>query len=55
LLFGIPGYVGFRLHRRWPPLVACPHCAGIHRQDEDCATCGTPSAAPVRKGIEIFA
>jgi hypothetical protein len=56
LLFGILGYLGFRLHRRWPPRAACPHChARAARDREACSWCITafPPAPP--KGIEIFA
>jgi hypothetical protein len=55
-LFGILGYLGFRLHRRWPPRVECPHChARAPRDREACAWCITAFPPPPPKGIEIFA
>ena len=55
-LFGIPGYAGYRLHRRWATLAECPHCH--HRAPRDreaCAACRAAFPAPAPKGIEIFA
>jgi hypothetical protein len=55
-LFGFLGYVGFRLGRRWPVRVPCPHCGGpAARNRDECAACGTPFPAPALKGTEIFA
>jgi hypothetical protein len=56
LLFGVPGCVGFLLHRRWPVREPCPNCqARSPRDRETCAECGAPFPAPAPKGIEIFA
>ena len=56
LFLGLPAYVGFRLHRRWPIREACPHCnARVPRDRTACAECGTRFPDPALKGIEIFA
>jgi hypothetical protein len=56
LLFGVPAYAGFLLHRRWPVREPCPHCHARCPRDRDaCAECGTPLPAPALKGNEIFA
>ncbi len=55
-LFGILGYLGFRLHRRWPPRAECRHCHARARRDrEACSWCNTAFPPPPPKGIEIFA
>ncbi len=55
-LFGILGYLGFRLHRRWPPRAECPHChARAPRDREACSWCITAFPPSPPKGIEIFA
>jgi hypothetical protein len=55
-LFGIPGYAGYRLHRRWPTRALCPRChAQAPRDRETCAACRAPFPASEPKGIEIFA
>jgi hypothetical protein len=55
-LFGIPGYVGYRLHRRWRIRAECPHChAQAPRDRVACAACDTAFPAPALKGIEVFA
>lgn len=56
LLFGVPGFAGFLLHRRWPARELCPHCHARCPRDRDtCAECGTPFPEPALKGTEIFA
>jgi hypothetical protein len=56
LLFGLPAFVGFLIHRRWPVRAACPNChARSPRDREACAECGALFPAPAPKGIEIFA
>jgi len=56
LLFGLPAYVGFLLHRRWPTREACPSCqTRVPRDRMACAECGTRFPDPALKGIEIFA
>ncbi len=56
LLLGLPAYVGYLLHRRWPPRVPCPSChEKAPRDREACAECGVPFPEPALTGIEIFA
>ncbi|MFI5460866.1 MAG: hypothetical protein ACHRXM_36105 [Isosphaerales bacterium] len=56
LLFGVPAYAGFLLHRRWPIRQKCPNChAQSPRDRAACAECGTCFPDPAKKGIEIFA
>ncbi|MDR3633485.1 MAG: hypothetical protein P4L84_06595 [Isosphaeraceae bacterium] len=56
LLFGVPAFAGFLLHRRWPAREPCPHCHVRSARDRDaCTECGTPFPEPTLKGTEIFA
>ena len=55
-VFGIPGYVGYRLHRRWPLRAECPQCHARPPRDRTaCAACHSPFPAPAEQGIEVFA
>jgi len=55
-LGGVPGLLGYLLHRRWPPRVACPACTVPAPRDRDhCAHCGAEFAPPAPKGIEVLA
>ncbi len=55
-LFGIPGFLGYLWHRRWPVRLACPACGTDAPRDRDsCAPCGKPFPAPAPNGLEIFA
>jgi hypothetical protein len=55
-LFGIPGFLGYLWHRRWPVRLPCPACRSDAPRDRDnCARCGTPFPAPAPNGLEIFA
>jgi hypothetical protein len=55
-LFGVPGYWGYRFHRRWPVLETCHVCGHAAPRDrEQCAACGSKFAVPAPKGIEVFA
>lgn len=55
-LFGLPGWVGFRLHRAWPARAACPSCeAETPRNRDSCVACGEPFPEPAATGTEIFA
>lgn len=55
-LFGLPGWVGYRFHRRWPPLQPCPSCGkDAPRDREECCRCGEDFPSPALKGTEIFA
>ena len=56
LLFGLPAYAGFLLHRRWPSRLPCPNCnTQSAREYATCTECGTRFPNPALKGIEIFA
>ncbi len=56
LLFGLPGWVGYRFHRRWPPLRPCPSCGRLAPRDRGaCCRCGKDFPRPAPKGTEIFA
>lgn len=53
-LFGGLGYFGYRLHRRWPPMVPCSHCGRKSPRDRvACCRCGGEFPAPSPKGFEI--
>ncbi len=55
-LCGIPGFLGYLWHRRWPVRLACPVCRSDAPRDRDnCARCGTLFPAPAPNGLEIFA
>jgi len=55
-VLGLPGFMGYRLHRRWAPRLACPTC-GAHapRDRENCFACATEFPAPLPRGTEVFA
>ena len=56
LLFGVPAYAGFLLHRRWPLREKCPNCQTQAPRDRGtCSECGIRFPDPALKGIEIFA
>jgi len=55
-LFGVPGFLGYLFHRRWPVLETCHVCGhAVPHDRENCSACGSefPRLAP--KGIEVFA
>lgn len=56
LALGPPGYVGYLLHRRWPPRMKCAQFSQrVPLPAEKCDACATPFE-PVRpSGVEIFA
>jgi hypothetical protein len=55
-LFGVPGLVGYLVHRRWPPMIACEACrTPVPRDRQACLRCGKPFPAPPRTGKEVFA
>lgn len=55
-LFGLPGYVAYRLHRRWPVRLPCPSCSMPSPRDrDDCTDCGAEFPRPELKGSEVFA
>ena len=55
-LFGVPGWLAYRWHRRWPVLEACGECRRPAPRDrENCASCGHVFAPPALLGTEVFA
>jgi hypothetical protein len=55
-LFGVPGWISYRLHRTWPVLEECPACQQSAPRDRDvCIECGADFPPPAPKGIEVFA
>lgn len=56
LLFGLPGWIGYRFGRSWPVLEACPDCgAAVPRDRESCLRCTNEFPRPTLKGTEVFA
>jgi hypothetical protein len=55
-LLGIPGWIAYRFHRRWPVMEECPNCRQVSPRDrETCLDCGAVFPPPPLKGIEVFA
>jgi hypothetical protein len=55
-LFGLPGFLAYRFHRRWPVLDSCHVCGhAVPHDREKCSSCGSEFPAPAPKGIEVFA
>jgi hypothetical protein len=55
-LWGVPGYIGYLAHRRWPVTERCSQCfLETPRDRDDCLHCHTPFPPPARVGTEIFA
>ncbi|HEX5105496.1 MAG TPA: hypothetical protein VFV87_16875 [Pirellulaceae bacterium] len=55
-IFGIPGWIAYRLHRTWPVLEECPACDQSSPRDRDaCLECGATFPPPELKGVEVFA
>lgn len=56
LLFGLPGWIGFRFGRSWPVLEACPDCGvAVPRDRESCLRCTNDFPRPALRGTEVFA
>jgi hypothetical protein len=56
LLFGLPGWIGYRFGRSWPVLETCPDCgANVPRDRESCLRCTNDFPRPALKGTEVFA
>ena len=54
LLFGLPAYVGYVAHRKWPARLPCPHCwRPVPRDRPACFACGHDFPPPALKGIEV--
>jgi hypothetical protein len=55
-LFGLPGYIGYRTHRRWPTCLPCPSCGRTAPRDRPtCCHCHRDFPAPAANGTEVFA
>ncbi len=55
LLLGVPGLVGYLLHRRWPVHEPCPACGRPAVVDRDtCQHCRVAFPTPELQGIEVF-
>lgn len=55
-IWGLPGIVGYLLHRNWPTKEVCQHCGKTSPRDRDtCLHCHTAFPVPAMKGIEILA
>lgn len=56
LMFGFPGWIGYRFGRSWPVLESCPDCgAAVPRDRESCLRCTNDFPRPALKGTEVFA
>ncbi len=56
LVFGLPGWIGYRFGRSWPALESCPGCgAHVPRDRERCLRCANDFPRPALKGTEVFA
>jgi hypothetical protein len=56
MLFGVPGWFGYRFGRSWPVLEACPDCGvAVPRDREGCLRCTNDFPRPALKGTEVFA
>lgn len=56
LLFGLPGWIGYRFGRSWPVLETCADCgAAVPRDRENCLRCTNDFPRPALKGTEVFA
>ncbi|HVX12470.1 MAG TPA: hypothetical protein VHC22_14920 [Pirellulales bacterium] len=55
-LLGVPGWLAYRWHRRWPVLDACGDChRSAPRDRESCTHCGRAFAPPALLGTEVLA
>jgi hypothetical protein len=55
-LLGPAGFVGYLVHRAWPPCEPCPACRrSVPRDRESCVACGRDFPEPERRGTEVFA
>ena len=55
MTFGLAGWLGYRFHRAWPPLVPCGKCKGKRPCNlPACPRCQAPFAKPQLTGNEIF-
>jgi len=55
-LLGVPGWLAYRWHRRWPVLADCGAChRPAPRDRETCSACGHLFNPPLLVGTEVFA
>ncbi|HZZ28782.1 MAG TPA: hypothetical protein VFE46_12335 [Pirellulales bacterium] len=55
-LMGLPGLIGYVLHRARPATEKCAHCGAVTSRNRDtCLLCNTEFPLPPLKSIEIFA
>ena len=55
-LFGLPTFLGYLLHRRWPVRVECPACHEPAPRDRlSCSACDADFPEPAAEGVEVFA
>lgn len=55
IVFGLAGWLGYRFHRAWPPLVGCPNCKTKRPCNlAQCPKCHATFAKPQLTGKEIF-
>lgn len=55
-LFGVPGWLAHRWHRRWPVMARCDEChQAVPHDREACVACGAPFAPAPPTGAEVFA
>jgi hypothetical protein len=55
IVFGLAGWLGYRFHRPWPPLVRCGNCKAKRPCNlAECPKCQAPFAKPQLTGNEIF-
>lgn len=55
-LLGLPGWLAYRWHRRWPVLAPCAECHHpVPRDREACVACGHSFAPAPPNGAEVFA
>ncbi len=55
LLLGVPGLIGYLLHRHWPIREPCPACGRrAVMERETCQHCSAPFPTPSLQGIEVF-
>ncbi|HLN32344.1 MAG TPA: hypothetical protein VK395_31735 [Gemmataceae bacterium] len=56
LVFGFPGWIGYRFGRTWPVQAACDSCGTTAPQDrEDCVAYASTFSRPALTGTEVFA
>ncbi len=56
LIFGVPAYLGYLAHRKWPERLPCPSCQQpVPRDRPGCLACGKEFPQPALTGVEVFA